>query len=165
MEGVKKILVPIDFSDCSEEALGYAVFLAEQLKATVLVAHVMELMVYPIDFTLADHLAYPNLKKEVSEELERIVDPWRGKGVPIETHLLKGDSSEEIVSAAKDLSCDLIIMGTHGRKGFSRALMGSVTEQVVRTSFIPVLTVRKQDGHPQSQSASCVSGSTAESTA
>jgi len=148
MERINKILVPTDFSDCSREAIEYAVTLAQQLDATLLLTHAMERTVYPVDFALPEQVIYPHLRKEVAAELERNAALWNGKGVCIETHLVKGEPSDAIVQAAKDFECDLIVMGTHGRRGFSRALMGSVAEQVIRSSVVPVLTVRQHKREP-----------------
>jgi nucleotide-binding universal stress UspA family protein len=142
MDVVKKILVPTDFSHCSNEAVDYAATLAAQLNAEILLVHVMELPVYPVNFTLADPLGFRELKEKADESMEKVAAPWKGKGVAIETLFLKGDPASEIIKAASANECDLIVMGTHGRKGIARVLIGSVTEQVIRSSSIPVLAVR-----------------------
>jgi nucleotide-binding universal stress UspA family protein len=69
-----------------------------------------------------------------------------GKGAPIETRLVEGDPWREIKAAAEALPADLVVMGTHGRSGFERLLLGSVTEKVLRTAPCPVLTVGTEDG-------------------
>lgn len=144
MEKINKMLVPADFSGCSEAAIHYAVFLARQLNATVLLLHVMEPIGYPIDFALVSPLAYGELKRGVGQALERAADAWRIRGISVDVHLVGGDPAAEIVKAAQNLECDLIVIGTHGRKGIAHALMGSVAERVVRSSPIPVLTVKQQ---------------------
>lgn len=140
MEKVNKILIPTDFSICSNEALSYGVFLARQLKATLLLTHVMESIGYPLSSISSHPFGHAELR--AGQELDRLARPWRKSGVPIETHLLKGTPAADIVSVAQQLECDLIVMGTHGRTGIAHALMGSVAESVIRTSPIPVLTVR-----------------------
>jgi nucleotide-binding universal stress UspA family protein len=142
MDAIKRILVPTDFSHCSNEAIDYAATLAAQLNAEILLVHVMELPVYPVDFTSADPLGFRELKKKADEAMEKAAAPWKGKGVAVETLFLKGDPASEIINAASANECDLIVMGTHGRKGIARVLIGSVTEQVIRSSTIPVLAVR-----------------------
>ncbi len=142
MEKVDKILVPVDFSPCSEAALSYAAFLAGQLHATLLLAHVILPMGYPIDFAMVQPLAYRELKRGIGQALEKTADRWRKKGVLIETHLLKGEPSIEIGEAAAHLECDLIVMGTHGRKGLSHLVMGSVAEKVIRLAPVPVVTIK-----------------------
>ena len=140
MEKIDKILVPTDFSFCSEEALSYAVFLAKQLDARILLIHIVESSVYPMAFTVAPPFgaAWP----QIGGKLSKMADSRKKGGVPIETHLLIGDPTTDIVEMAKSLECDLIIMGTHGRRGIAHVLMGSVAECVIRTSSIPVLTVK-----------------------
>lgn len=140
MEKVERILVPIDFSDYSKEAFDAAVTLAGQTHATILLAHVLEPIGSPIDFARFEPPIYPELK--IGQTLDRMARPGREKGLLIETHILKGDPPVEIVKATKDLSCDLIVMGTHGRTGMAHLLMGSVAERVIRSSAVPVLVVR-----------------------
>lgn len=144
MDKVEKIFVPTDFSPCSEEAIAYAVFLAEQLNATILLTHILEPIGYPIDFAMIESSEFDQMK--ASQALDRIARPWRQKGIRIETHLFKGDPVAQIVKEAKNLECDLIVMGTHGRTGMAHLMMGSVAERVIRTSSIPVLTVRQRKG-------------------
>lgn len=142
MNKIEKIFVPTDFSSCSQEAIAYAVFLAEQLNATILLTHVLEPISYPIDFAMIESVDYDQMK--TGRALDQIARAWRQKGIRIETHLFKGDPVTEIVKKAKDLECDLIVMGTHGRTGMAHLMMGSVAERVIRTSSLPVLTVRQR---------------------
>lgn len=140
MEKVNKIFVPTDFSSCSQAAIAYAVFLAQQLNATLLLTHILTPLSYPLDFALIEYSEFDRVK--ASQALDRIARPWQQKGIQIETHLFKGDPATEIADKAKRLECDLIVMGTHGRSGMAHLMMGSVAERVVRTASIPVLTVR-----------------------
>lgn len=144
MEKVNKIFVPTDFSPCSQAAIAYAVFLAQQLNATLLLTHILTPLAYPLDFALIEYSEFDRV--EASRGLERIARPWQQKGVQIETHLFKGDPATEIADKAKRLECDLIVMGTHGRTGMAHLMMGSVAERVLRTASLPVLTVRQQKG-------------------
>lgn len=142
MNKIKKIFVPTDFSACSEEAIAYAAFLAEQVNATILLTHILEPINYPIDFAMIEAPEFDWMS--AGQALDRRAFPWRQRGIQIETHLFKGDPVTEIVKEAKNLECDLIVMGTHGRTGMAHLMMGSVAERVIRTASIPVLTVRQQ---------------------
>lgn len=153
MDKIKKILVPTDFSVCSSDALSYGVFLARQLKATLLLVYIIDPMAYPRSLARLRPFGCTELK--MGQDLDRLARPWRMSGVPIETHILTGVPAVGIVEAARGLACDLIIMGTHGRTGISHALMGSVTESVIRNSDIPVLAIkqRKEGKKVQAESA------------
>jgi len=139
MKKIKRIFIATDFSDTSKEAFNQAVQLARQMDATLLLAHVIE----PIDMAVShlEPFGFPELR--LQQRLDRMVQPVREEGLLVETHLLKGDPAAEIIKAAGDLQCDLIVMGTHGRTGVPRLLMGSVTERVLRTSPLPIVAVRQ----------------------
>lgn len=138
MKKIKRILIATDFSDCSKVAFNQAIQLARQLEATLLLAHVLE----PINPTYIEPLGY--LELNLLQTLDRMAHPLREEGLLVETHLFKGDPAAEIMKAAGDLQCDLIVMGTHGRTGVQRLLMGSVTERVLRASPVPIVAVRQQ---------------------
>lgn len=140
----RRILVPTDFSETADRALQVARQLATALAAEIHVVHVRIL------------LEDPHLVEEHQLELERLLTRGDQRtrevlsrhvggetSVVVHPHLVRGLSApESIVEAAGDLGCDLIIIGTHGRRGLKHLLLGSVTEAVVRNSPIPVLTVR-----------------------
>ena len=133
-----KILVPTDFSEGSETALEWATVLARDTGATLLLVHVEAVPLLPpgADFT---HLDPPTA--ELAEQLERIVlaDP----DVPVVRRLLAGEPASVILRTAENENVDLIVMGTHGRRGITRLLMGSVAEEVVRKASCPVVTVKQ----------------------
>lgn len=140
-----KILVPIDFSTCSEQALDYAITLADRLGGTV---HLVSAIGIPalgvpevgvgITSTMIDKLVTEN-----QAALDKLAASRNGGKKIIGQVLLRtGDARDVILQAVEELKADLIVMGTHGRRGISRALLGSVAETVVRTSPVPVLTVR-----------------------
>lgn len=139
MKKIKRIFIATDFSDTSKEAFNQAVQLARQMDATLLLAHVIE----PIDMAASHLEPFGFLELRLQQRLDRMVQPVREEGLLVETHLLKGDPAAEIIKAAGDLQCDLIVMGTHGRTGVPRLLMGSVTERVLRTSPVPIVAVRQ----------------------
>jgi len=140
----KHILVPTDLSEGAEEALDYACELARQFGATVHLLHVIgipTLGVPELGVALTSSVI-DSMVRENQEALETIVDRKRTMAVFGPPLLRTGDARDLINQTAKELAADLIVMGTHGRRGVSRALLGSVTETVVRTAPCPVLTVR-----------------------
>jgi nucleotide-binding universal stress UspA family protein len=136
---IKTILHPTDFSKPSEHALRFACALARDYQARLVLLHVVEPPVYygepgmivPLSDEFYDHL---------KERLEHLVSA--DCGVPFTTMLVEGNASKEILRVASERACDLIVLGTHGRTGLSRVLLGSVAEVVTRHSRVPVLTLR-----------------------
>jgi nucleotide-binding universal stress UspA family protein len=133
---IRQILVPIDWSASSVRAFRLATSLAREHGGRLLLLHVVPLpavMYGPPAESYLDHLR---------EELDRMKgsDP----GVGAECLLAEGDPARAILSAVREGRCDLIVMGTHGRKGLNRLLTGSVAEEVVRKAPCPVLTVKAE---------------------
>lgn len=140
----EKILCPVDFSETSEIALDYALAIARTREAEVSVLHVLpEVLaapdVYP--YLSAPVLLTDEMRERAYEQLGRFVHRALERGVSAEVLLEEGDVVEATLDTAKRLSSDLVVMGTHGRKGFSRMLLGSVTEKLLRRSEVPVLSV------------------------
>ncbi len=136
------VLVPHDFGDTSKTAMDYAIALVRMFNAKLHVLHVRDKAdsVIPARFP---HELYEELQTTVRERLLSIAA--RDKTKPtLEFHLRSGTAHAEIRRFAREQRTDLIVMGTHGRTGVSRAVMGSVAEIVVRTAPCPVLTVRKR---------------------
>jgi len=141
---IHKILSPTDFSNEGDQALAYAVELCRRFSAPLVLFHVYAL---PIIAT-PDGLIPPAMPAEadiraaVDVELARVVERARSLGAgDVHAASTGGAAWSEIVRAAKEHGCDLIVMGTHGRGGFRRLLLGSVAEKVVRAAECPVLTV------------------------
>lgn len=136
----KKILVSTDFSSCSEAALTMATALARDSGATLLIVHVEEI---PLATGSAEFLY--SVPEPNTQELKRLladVKP-RDPRVAFEHHLLAGDPAEAIIRTAEQEGVDIIVIGTHGRTGLTRLLMGSVAEAIVRRATCPVLTVKQ----------------------
>jgi nucleotide-binding universal stress UspA family protein len=140
------ILVPVDGSPTSYRALQEALKLAKQLKAQLALIHVMEEIWY-VDSE--SYLNYAELQKSVRISSEKILAQAEAavlqEGVSPTVKLLeaRGDRiANVIVAEAKRWPADLIVIGTHGRSGFSHMLFGSVAEGVVRTAHVPVLLIR-----------------------
>lgn len=146
----KTILVPTDFGEGSEAALAYAVDLAKALGAEVVVLHTYEIpMVGFPDGTL---VATAELTTRVLNGAQLGLDEAKKKhaasGVAFRTLVKQGETWRTILETVDEVGAGLVVMGTHGRRGLPRALLGSVAEKVVRTATCPVLTV-----HAASQSA------------
>ena len=143
-----RIVVPTDFSDCSEEAWALAKRVAGTLRSEVVLAHVfVEPILYgdpPLAADSAGQL-YEQGRKWVEEELEKWASAARVQGMTVRTIVRTGSAHEEIVNLATDERAELIIIGTHGRTGLNRLLVGSVAERVIRFAPCPVLTVRKPE--------------------
>ena len=142
----QQILVPIDGSATSERALDEAIKFARQQNACVEIVHVLEDIWY---FDSEDYLNYAELVHVIKNSGERMLAQAQTKlqqaGVAVEVKLLEAHGARVaniITAEAKDNNANLIIIGTHGRSGFSHMLLGSVAEGVVRTAHIPVLLIR-----------------------
>ncbi|MBM4362042.1 MAG: universal stress protein [Deltaproteobacteria bacterium] len=137
-----KLVVPIDFSDCSERALAYAADLARCLSGSLHLVHVVPASAY-----IAPPLvAGPTLVGDLREQSQRAFDEAlaqarREHAVPLSGELAEGVPHREILRLASAAGATLIVMGTHGRTGLEHLLLGSVAERVLRSSPVPVLTV------------------------
>lgn len=139
----KTILVPTDFSAGSDAALDYAVELARKLGARMVVLNVIGVPSFGVP-ELGLAITSTMMETLVSDNrvaLDRLIER-RCAGVGCEALLRTGDARDVILHTAEGVQADLIIMGTHGRRGVSRVLLGSVAEAIVRTSSCPVLTIR-----------------------
>ena len=139
MLAIRKILCPTDFSDSARPAFDLACALARDYRAALVVMHVAP----PTPAFAPDGIAIPVPVEGPDELRARLVqlhpvDP----GMEVEYHVAEGDAGEQLLKAARDTKADVIVMGTHGKSGLTRLLMGSVAESVMRHAPCPVLTVR-----------------------
>jgi nucleotide-binding universal stress UspA family protein len=142
---MRRILVPTDFSDSARQALDWAVALAREFKAEILLLHVVENLTvgYASDlFPVPMAEVYEEIAGYARSELAKLVEEVRGRGVSAETRLAQGTPSAEIIRVAKEEPVDLIVLGSHGKGLLDHALFGSTTERVVRKAPCPVLTSR-----------------------
>ena len=149
---LERILVPVDFSDCSLDALGYAAVVAQQAKASLMLLHVLEPVSYGLDFTLGQSKARHADAETWTKRLEELVSSHQHPTMQVESRLRGGFPVDSILDTAQTLPCDLIVMGTHGRRGISHAISGSVAEAVLRKARCPVIAVRSTKlgpGHRQ----------------
>jgi len=136
---LQRILVPTDFSAAAHAALDFATILARDTGAKLVIVYVQPPEVlFGADDVYAN--VYPREEDTLREMLSR-VHP-KDEKIPHEHHYLLGDPSHEIVAFAVAQHADLIVLGSHGRTGLSRMLMGSVAESVIRHASCPVLTVK-----------------------
>jgi nucleotide-binding universal stress UspA family protein len=137
------ILHPTDFSKASEAALGVAHSLARAHGARLVVLHVA-----PVDIYLEARLAADLDPRDYHSSLDAIRNRLDGPDLkhPVETRLSRGSEAEEILRVAEDIGCDLIVMGTHGRTGLGRLLIGSTAESVLPKAHCPVLVVKLSRG-------------------
>jgi nucleotide-binding universal stress UspA family protein len=142
-----RIMVPVDFSDCSLDALEYAVAVAQRAQASVMLLHVMEPVSYGLDFTVPLPAERERKREALTERLAGLVAALDAANVKSESLVRGGLPRDSILDAARAWSADLIVMGTHGRRGLSHALYGSVVESVLRKSHCPILTVRSPKFH------------------
>jgi nucleotide-binding universal stress UspA family protein len=141
----KKLLVPVDFDDPSERALTYAVAFAKALGADITVLHAYEIPYYgfPEGALIVTSEMTARVLEGAQAGLAGLLEKHAKSGVPMKGLVREGSPADEIEKAVHDTGADLVVMGTHGRHGWKRALLGSVTERVTRTSSRPVLVVRE----------------------
>jgi nucleotide-binding universal stress UspA family protein len=138
---IRTILYPTDFSDNSANALEVAGALARDYGARLTVLHVKQPPITPSGVMTPEPFESPELAAELRKRLDAVRPTT--PNVPVEHMMLTGDEATEIVRLATEEGFDLIVMGTHGRTGLGRLLMGSVAEQVLRRAPCPVLTVKQ----------------------
>lgn len=139
---VTRMLVPVDFSDCSLDALEYGALIAQRANVSMKLLHVLEPVSYGLDFTLPHMSQRESSKPAVMKRLSDLVSALTSVGLASDFLISGGLPADSILDAARAQSVDVIVMGTHGRRGLSHALFGSVAESVLRRSSCPVLTVR-----------------------
>ncbi|NWF73338.1 MAG: universal stress protein [Nitrospirae bacterium] len=139
---LERILVPVDFSDCSLDALEYAVVVAQQAKASLKLLHVLEPVSYGLDFSFGGSKAREQERKSWTKRMAELISSHQHFLVPMESQLRGGLPADSILDSARTLPCDLIVMGTHGRRGISHSISGSVAEAVLRKALCPVIAVR-----------------------
>ena len=138
----RKILCPIDFSEPSLAALDIALKMAQQNDAALCLLNVAPVPAGAAGFQPVPMDPYPVVEKDSREQLEKLARERMPAAVRSETMVISGDPAERVLETARSIKADLIVMGTHGRRGLSHLVLGSVAERVVRESPIPVLTAR-----------------------
>lgn len=161
MTTFQRILVPTDFSTCSQAASDAALMLATKFGSSIELLHVDEPPAWQ-GFVIPELVvSMPNeatsslhefVQTRANRALDHLVEKLQRAGITQVRHRIEtGEPGAVIVRVAAEAKCDLIVIGTHGRKGFERLVMGSVAERVVREATCPVLTVRANDESPTNQ--------------
>ncbi len=143
MDMYKKIIIAVDGSEISKKASGHAVELAKQNNGTIVAVHVIP----PIDVTdietFKPGILIKGLKQEGEKILSEVKEAALKQGVEVQTVIEEGIPFEKICEIARDAGADLIVMGSHGRTGIGKVLIGSVTERVIsKAKCCPVLVVK-----------------------
>ena len=141
-----RILCPTDYSATSDNAVRYAVEFARKVGAHVRFLHILSAGTFPEKTVDASQPASvePEEDDSLPENFSRLLMAEKKKGLDADFRILKGEAPKVIAEQAHSWGADLIIMGSHGRTGLQRLMMGSVAEEVFRSSDIPVLLVKKQ---------------------
>ena len=145
---IRRILCPVDFSDHSRRALDHAIAIARWYESTVTVLHVFSpapvaafgpgpMVLEPIVLTSVD-------RGQLLADTKAFAETESAPGITIEALVREGNAAAEILEQATSMKADLLVIGTHGRSGFERLVLGSVTEKVLRKATCPVLTVAKR---------------------
>jgi nucleotide-binding universal stress UspA family protein len=145
MSQVKKILVPIDFSENSKKILQHAVAEAEKSDATIMVAYVVEGL-EKYSALSVPHISFEELGKDLMKSAENKMERFLYENLdesPLrhESKVLYGEITEQLTSLAKSEGIDMIVIGTHGFKGLEKVLFGSVAEKVIKSAPCPVVTI------------------------
>jgi universal stress protein A len=143
---IKKVLVPIDFSDYSKNSLRYSVSFVRCFKAELVLVYVVEPVIYPPDFSMGQ-IAVPavdvDMDKRAAEELKKLAQTEIPADMKVKTIIRTGKPFVEIIETASEENADLIIIASHGHSGVEHILFGSTAEKVVRKAPCPVLSLRE----------------------
>jgi nucleotide-binding universal stress UspA family protein len=143
MVRIQRILCPVDFFPASLRAVDYAIGLAQKYDAKLHLLHVVSPILYSTEqyaFTVSDII--DSMKKQSARKMKKLERKARAAGLTIYTDVRTGEVKREIESAVRATKADILVMGTHGRRGMEKWFLGSVTERMLRRSPIPVLTLR-----------------------
>lgn len=151
MPTLRRILCPVDFSECSNHSLDFAAVVAREYSASITILHVVP----PVISVIPAEAPFPTAFEEAAASLERqrlhttaFVEE-RCPGLPVDSVVSEGRVADEIARCAATLRADLIVIGTHGRSGFNRLVLGSITETVIRQAPCAVITVPPHIADPQ----------------
>jgi universal stress protein A len=144
-DSIRKIMVPVDFSSTSNKAFIFAREMVDCWEGQIHLVHILDtdflsgavhITIEPLDESVA------KWRKRVEEKLKSVYHNEDGSQLAGEIHIREGKPHEEILNLAKELDVDMIVIGSHGRKGLERAIFGSVAERVTRMADVPVLVIK-----------------------
>jgi nucleotide-binding universal stress UspA family protein len=143
MLAIQRILVATDFTETSDRALEFGIELARKFGASITVVHAYQIPA--MGFADGGYIAGAEVAAQLAtagqSRLDAVLDAKKTSGIPMQAVLREGVAWEEVNAMAKEVDAHLIVIGTHGRRGLARALLGSVAENVIRTSSTPVLVI------------------------
>ncbi|MEI6758034.1 MAG: universal stress protein [Chlorobium sp.] len=142
---IHAILCPVDFSDASRKAVRYAQEFAGNMGASVYLLNVVEPRPMAVDISLNYVPLEDDLEKAAQEDLDLILQDFLKAGLRAQCGVEIGNPADVILEKIDTLNVNLVIMGSHGKKGLSRLIMGSVAETVVRKANCPVLIVKAEE--------------------
>ena len=141
---IRHLIVPTDFSRGSADALEAAIVVAHMFKASITLVHVLEWSWLRLHYTIAELADEERIRRELQARLEPYAEAIRSQELTADIVTVGGGGPADfIVDTAASRNADLIVMGTHGRRGMQRALIGSVAEGVLRRASCPVLTIKE----------------------
>jgi nucleotide-binding universal stress UspA family protein len=147
---IRRILCPIDFSDYSRRALDHAIAIARWYESTITVLHVFSIapaVANASGTAVFEPIVLTNVDREqLLGDVRRFAEAESAPPTAVRAMVLEGNAANEILNHAAEMKADLLVMGTHGRSGFERLVLGSITEKVLRKARCPVLTVPRH--HP-----------------
>jgi nucleotide-binding universal stress UspA family protein len=143
MLAFQRILTATDFTETSDRALEFALELARKFDARITIVHAYQIpaMGFADGGYIAGAEVAAQLATAAQNRLDAVIESKKTSGIPMTAVLREGVAWEEVNAMAKEIDADLIVIGTHGRRGLARALLGSVAENVIRTSMVPVLVI------------------------
>ncbi|TLU82598.1 MAG: universal stress protein [Chlorobium sp.] len=142
---IHSILCPVDFSDASRKAVQYAREFASSMGSSIYLLNVVEPRPMAVDITLNYVPLEEDLEKAAQEDLDVVLQDLLGADLKAECAVEIGNPADVILDKSGDPEINLVIMGSHGKKGLSRFIMGSVAETVVRKAQCPVLIVKAEE--------------------
>jgi len=154
MKPFRKILVPVDFSTHSARAVQVAAELAHRYEGSLEIVHIFDPVAYPLPdgYVMFTRPQLDEMFAGFDAALAKYQQVAQAAGVSrVQTHVRQGPCAAEICEFAREGGFDLVVMGTHGRRGLNRLLLGSVAERVLRTAPCPVLTLRAEEQAAQAQ--------------
>ena len=146
MISLKKILCPVDHSNCSKEALKYAVSFAIKDEAKLYLLHIIDIRSFSESLdTMAPQIPDNETVQQLRNKLLDCIPEEMRDDMDVEAIVIQGIPFAEIISTSREKEIDMIVMGSHGRTGISHMMLGSVSEKVVRKAPCPVMIVRQPD--------------------
>ncbi|MDT7042829.1 universal stress protein [Candidatus Nitronereus thalassa] len=137
----RHVVVAVDFSDCSQDAVEYAFYIAKEFDVQITLVHVEELPSYGLDFNLTYLDTQKEKRRQADKQMKELCRLFETKGITATCMQKEPPVTEAILRAIEETKANLLVMGTHGRAGLSRLLMGSVASTLLRKAQVPIITV------------------------